>query len=65
MLDAAIDEFFSEPMGEERSLEMLAAKAKVTKQTLLRHFGSKDGLLMQAMAQRGQEAQSTLGRPRR
>ncbi len=55
LIDAAIDEFFSD-RWEKASLEMLAAKAKVTKQTLLRHFGSKDGLLMQAMAQRGQEA---------
>jgi AcrR family transcriptional regulator len=44
LLDAAIDEFSGE--GWQRtSLEALARRAGVTKQTLLRHFGSKDGLL--------------------
>jgi AcrR family transcriptional regulator len=48
LLDAASDEFF-EGHWLKTSLESLSAKAGVTKQTLLRHFGSKDGLLMQAL----------------
>lgn len=48
LLDCATDEFFK---GNwlKTSLKSLSARAGVTKQTLLRHFGSKDGLLMQAM----------------
>jgi AcrR family transcriptional regulator len=48
LLDAATDEFFT---GNwlKASLESVAAKAGVTKQTLLRHFGSKDGLALQAL----------------
>ncbi len=49
LLDAAIEEF-TQGSWEKVSLQELASRAKVTKQTLLRHFGSKDGLLMQAMA---------------
>ena len=49
LLDAAIDEFFGERWSET-SLAELAARAGVTKQTLLRHFGSKEGLLIQALA---------------
>jgi AcrR family transcriptional regulator len=48
LIDAASDEFF-EGNWPKTSLEAISAKAGVTKQTLLRHFGSKDGLLMQAM----------------
>ena len=48
LLDAAIEEFYGDRWAKT-SLEALAARAGVTKQTLLRHFGSKDGLLMQAM----------------
>jgi AcrR family transcriptional regulator len=48
LLDAATDEFFAGNWLKV-SLESLAAKAGVTKQTLLRHFGSKDGLAMQAL----------------
>ncbi len=48
LIDAATDEFF-EGNWLQVSLETLSAKAGVTKQTLLRHFGSKDGLLMQAL----------------
>jgi AcrR family transcriptional regulator len=44
LLDAAIDEF-SGDRWQRTSLEALARRAGVTKQTLLRHFGSKDGLL--------------------
>jgi AcrR family transcriptional regulator len=48
LLDAAIEEF-AEGRWQKVSLQALAARAGVTKQTLLRHFGSKDGLLMQAL----------------
>jgi AcrR family transcriptional regulator len=44
LLDAAEQAFFAGPW-EHVSLETIAAQAGVTKQTLLRHFGSKDGLL--------------------
>jgi AcrR family transcriptional regulator len=47
--DAAFEEF-TRSNWEKVSLQALAARAGVTKQTLLRHFGSKDGLLMQALA---------------
>lgn len=49
LLDAAMEEF-TQGRWEKASLQALAAKAGVTKQTLLRHFGSKEGLLMQALA---------------
>jgi AcrR family transcriptional regulator len=49
LLDAAMEEF-TQGRWAKVSLAALAARAKVTKQTLLRHFGSKDGLLMQALA---------------
>jgi AcrR family transcriptional regulator len=48
LLDAADEEFYKDRWGQA-SLDALARKAGVTKQTLLRHFGSKDGLLLQAM----------------
>ncbi len=48
LLDAAIDEFYGDGW-QKTSLEALSARAGVTKQTLLRHFGSKDGLLLQAL----------------
>jgi AcrR family transcriptional regulator len=48
LLDAALDEFVGD-RWQKTSLEALSARAGVTKQTLLRHFGSKDGLLMQAL----------------
>jgi AcrR family transcriptional regulator len=44
LLDAADDAFLSGPW-EEASLEAIARAADVTKPTLLRHFGSKQGLL--------------------
>jgi AcrR family transcriptional regulator len=44
LLDAADEAFLSRPW-EQASLEAIAGAAGVTKQTLLRHFGSKDGLL--------------------
>lgn len=52
LLDAAIEEFFGD-RWQKTSLEKLSAKAGVTKQTLLRHFGSKDGLLLQAIVRSG------------
>jgi AcrR family transcriptional regulator len=48
LIHAAQGEFFA-GRWEEASLEAIAAGAGVTKQTLLRHFGSKDGLLEQAL----------------
>jgi AcrR family transcriptional regulator len=44
LLDAADEAFLSGPW-EQASLEGIARAAGVTKQTLLRHFGSKDRLL--------------------
>jgi AcrR family transcriptional regulator len=48
LLDAADEELY-EDRWRQASLESLARKAGVSKQTLLRHFGSKDGLLLQAL----------------
>lgn len=47
LIAAAQREFFA-GRWEESSLETIASSAGVTKQTLLRHFGSKDGLLERA-----------------
>ncbi len=44
LLDAATRLFFEGELGTT-SLQAVAAEAGVTKQTLLRHFGSKDGLI--------------------
>jgi AcrR family transcriptional regulator len=49
LLNVAIEEFTT-GHWEQMSLQELAGKAQVTKQTLLLHFGSKDGLLTQALA---------------
>jgi AcrR family transcriptional regulator len=58
LLDAADEAFLSGPWGQA-SLDTIARDAGVTKQTLLRHFGSKDGLLEQtlgrAMAEVGEQ----------
>jgi AcrR family transcriptional regulator len=48
LLDVADREFLA-GRWEQASLEAMASRARVTKQTLLRHFGSKEGLLEQAM----------------
>jgi AcrR family transcriptional regulator len=48
LIDAATDEFF-EGNWLKTSLDSLSHRAGVTRQTLLRHFGSKDGLLMQSL----------------
>jgi AcrR family transcriptional regulator len=50
LIAAAQSEFLA-GRWEEASLEAIAATARVTKQTLLRHFGSKDGLLEHALQQ--------------
>ena len=49
LLDAAEEAFF-DPGWDRATLASIAARAGVTKQTLLRHFGSKDGLLEAAFA---------------
>jgi AcrR family transcriptional regulator len=46
---AAADEAFMSGPWEQVSLDAMARAAGVTKQTLLRHFGSKDGLLEQTL----------------
>jgi AcrR family transcriptional regulator len=48
LLDAA-DEALSKDGLSKASLEAVAAKAGVTKQTALRHFGSKEGLIEAAL----------------
>ncbi len=48
LLDAAEEEFYND-RWQHTSLEAIAGKAGVTKQTLLRHFGSKEGLLLKAL----------------
>jgi AcrR family transcriptional regulator len=48
LLDAAEEELYRDNW-QQTTLEALATKAGVTKQTLLRHFGSKDGLLLQTV----------------
>jgi AcrR family transcriptional regulator len=48
LLNVAIEEF-TRGRWEKTSLQELAARAQVTKQALLCHFGSKDGLLTQAL----------------
>lgn len=53
LLDAAAEEFFAG--GALGTLEGLASKVKVTKQTLLRHFGSKEGLFQQALERSASE----------
>lgn len=49
LLNVAMEEFIGGGW-EKLSLQELADRAQVTKQALLHHFGSKDGLLTQAMA---------------
>jgi AcrR family transcriptional regulator len=48
LLDVADEELY-DGQWQKTSLEKLAARAGVTKQTLLRHFDSKDGLLLHAL----------------
>lgn len=49
LMNAAEDILFNESWTGA-SLDAIAARAGVTKQTLLRHFGSKEGLLAEAAA---------------
>ncbi|MFZ0384267.1 MAG: helix-turn-helix domain-containing protein [Solirubrobacteraceae bacterium] len=56
LLDAADEAFFSGPW-EDASLDALARAAGVTKQTLLRHFGSKDRLLERVLLRAVDEVQ--------
>jgi AcrR family transcriptional regulator len=49
LLKVAADEFYR-GSWPRISLESLAGRAGVTKQTLLRYFGSKDGLLLEALS---------------
>ncbi len=63
-LIAAADEAFLSGPWERASLESIAQSAGVTKQTLLRHFGSKDGLLEQTLRLgMGQVEQQRLSAP--
>lgn len=50
LIAVALDEFYA-GRWRQVSLEAVAKSAKVTKQTLLRHFGSKEELLLQALLQ--------------
>jgi AcrR family transcriptional regulator len=56
LLAAADEAFLSGPWGQV-SLEAIARAAGVTKQTLLRHFGSKDALLEQVLSRAVTEVQ--------
>ena len=57
LLDAADEAFLSGPW-EQASLDAIAGAAGVTKQTLLRHFGSKDGLLEHVLLRAIDEVQT-------
>jgi AcrR family transcriptional regulator len=48
LLHAAVERFLAD-RWDQATIEAIAADAGVTKQTLLRHFGSKAGLFEQAM----------------
>ncbi len=48
LLDATDEELYNDRL-QKISLDALSGKAGVTKQTLLRHFGSKDGLIEAAI----------------
>jgi AcrR family transcriptional regulator len=48
LLDAADEELYNDRL-QRASLDTLSKKAGVTKQTLLRHFGSKEGLIEAAI----------------
>jgi AcrR family transcriptional regulator len=56
LLDAADEAFLSGPW-EQASLESIARAAGVTKPTLLRHFGSKQGLLERVLRRAIQEVE--------
>jgi AcrR family transcriptional regulator len=61
LLDAAEEEL-SEGGWSKTSLEKLAAKAGVTKQTALRHFGSKEGLIEAAIRRTSEIVRKERGR---
>lgn len=48
-------ELFTDKPYEDVSIEEVAARAGVTKRTVLRRFGSKEGLFVRAMAHGGEE----------
>jgi AcrR family transcriptional regulator len=48
LMAVTLDEFYA-GRWQQVSLEAVARSAKVTKQTLLRHFGSKEELLLQSL----------------
>jgi AcrR family transcriptional regulator len=54
LLDVATEEFYA-GRWTSTSLQVLAKRANVTKQTLLRHFGSKEELFLQAMMRSGRQ----------
>ena len=54
LLDVAIDMFYA-GSWQKASLQTLAKNANVTKQTLLRHFGSKEEMLLQALLRSGEQ----------
>ncbi len=63
LLDAADEAFLSGPW-EQASLESIARAAGVTKPTLLRHFGSKQGLLERVLQRAiGEVEEQRLGVP--
>lgn len=63
LLEAADEAFLAGPW-EQVSLEAIARSAGVSKQTLLRHFGSKTGLLEQTLERAiGEVAQQRLAAP--
>lgn len=63
ILDAAYASIF-ERSYDELTLQLVAERAGVTFQTVLRHFGTKDGLIAAtAQARAGREAQYRKARP--
>jgi AcrR family transcriptional regulator len=54
VLDVAV-ELFTEQPYEDVSLDDVASRANVTKRTVLRRFGSKDGLFVAAMERAARE----------
>jgi AcrR family transcriptional regulator len=60
ILDAAVEAFWENP-SEQISLEEIARRAGVTKQTVLRHFGTKAELLAAAGAREFERVQGERG----
>ena len=61
LLDAADEELYNDRL-QRASLDELSRKAGVTKQTLLRHFGSKDGLIEAAIGRTSEIVRRERGR---